>query len=90
MRTLPPLPDWCSLEHQVAEILTEQEIHGWYFDEPKAFKLESSSQKRDGSKLKQYFEDNSLSLQDRCSLLNEITQPQGYREGCRNTTNKGV
>ena len=25
-------------------------------------------------KLKQYFEDNSLSLQDRCSLLNEITQ----------------
>ena len=25
-------------------------------------------------KLKQYFEDNSLSLQDRCALLNEITQ----------------
>ena len=25
-------------------------------------------------KLKQYFADNSLSLQDRCSLLNEITQ----------------
>ena len=42
MRTLPPLPDWCSLEHRVAEILTEQEIHGWYFDESKAFELESS------------------------------------------------
>jgi F0F1-type ATP synthase delta subunit len=25
-------------------------------------------------KLRKYFEDNSLSLQDRCSLLNEITQ----------------
>ena len=41
MRTLPPLPDWCSLEHQVAEILTEQEIHGWYFDEQKGQQLES-------------------------------------------------
>jgi DNA polymerase I-like protein with 3'-5' exonuclease and polymerase domains len=41
MRTLPPLPDWCSLEHQVAQILTEQEIHGWTFDEQKAQQLES-------------------------------------------------
>ena len=41
MRALPPLPDWCALEHQVAEILTEQEIHGWYFDESKAQQLES-------------------------------------------------
>ena len=42
MRTLPPLPDWCSLEHRVAHILTEQEIHGWYFNESKAQQLESS------------------------------------------------
>ena len=42
MRTLPPLPDWCSLEHRVAQILTEQEIHGWYFNEQKAQQLESS------------------------------------------------
>ena len=41
MRALPPLPDWCALEHRVAEILTEQEIHGWYFDESKAQQLES-------------------------------------------------
>ena len=41
MRTLPPLPDWRSLEHRVAEILTEQEIHGWYFDESKGQQLES-------------------------------------------------
>ena len=42
MQTLPPLPDWCSLEHKVAQILTEQELHGWYFDEQQAYKLEST------------------------------------------------
>ena len=42
MRTLPPLSDSCRLEHRVAEILTEQEIHGWTFDEQKGFQLESS------------------------------------------------
>ena len=41
MNTFPPLPDWVLLEHQVAQILTEQEIHGWYFDESKGQQLES-------------------------------------------------
>ena len=41
MRALPPLPDWCTLEHQVAHILTEQELHGWQFDEQKCQQLES-------------------------------------------------
>ena len=41
MRTFPPLPDSCRLEHRVAEILTEQEIHGWTFNEQKAQQLES-------------------------------------------------
>ena len=42
MRTLPPLLDADRLEHRVAEILTEQEIHGWTFNESKAQQLESS------------------------------------------------
>ena len=42
MRALPPLDDSCQLEHRVAEILTEQEIHGWTFNEQKAIELESS------------------------------------------------
>ena len=42
MRPLPPLPDWLELEHQVAHILTEQENHGWVFDEPAARELESA------------------------------------------------
>jgi len=41
MRTLSTLSDSCRLEHRVAEILTEQEIHGWTFDEQKGFQLES-------------------------------------------------
>ena len=42
MRPFPSLPEWVALEHQVAQILTQQEIHGWYFDERGAQKLEST------------------------------------------------
>ena len=45
MQTLPPLPEWVSLEHQVAQILTQQEQHGWYFNEPAARELESTLRK---------------------------------------------
>ena len=42
MRPLPPLPDWLQLEHSVAQILTQQELYGWTFNEPAAWKLESA------------------------------------------------
>jgi len=42
MRPLPPLPEWVALEHDVAQILTKQELHGWYFDTDAAWKLASS------------------------------------------------
>ena len=45
MSTFPPLPEWVKLEHQVAQILTQQEIHGWYFNEPAARELESTLRK---------------------------------------------
>ena len=45
MRPLSPLPDWVALEHSVAQILTKQELHGWYFDERAAWELESSLRK---------------------------------------------
>ena len=44
MRTLPPLPEWVALEHKVAQILSEQERHGWYFDERAAWQLASTLQ----------------------------------------------
>jgi DNA polymerase I-like protein with 3'-5' exonuclease and polymerase domains len=42
LETLPQIPDWIQLEHRVAELLTEQELYGWYFDEAAAWKLEST------------------------------------------------
>ena len=45
MRTLPPLPKWVAFEHEVATILTQQEQHGWYFNERAARELESSLRK---------------------------------------------
>ena len=42
MQTLPPLPGWIQMEHQVAQILTQQELHGWYFNERQARELEST------------------------------------------------
>ena len=57
MRPLPPLPEWIKLEHQVAQILTEQEIHGWYFDERAARELEQT--------LRKEYEETSKLLRDR-------------------------
>ena len=57
MRPLPPLPDWLQLEHQVATILTEQENHGWFFDEPAARSLESA--------LRREYEETSELLRNR-------------------------
>jgi len=42
MQPFPQIPDWVTLEHQVAHILTQQEIHGWYFNEQEARSLEST------------------------------------------------
>ena len=42
MQTLPSLPGWVQMEHQVAHLLTQQEIHGWYFDERAARELEQA------------------------------------------------
>jgi hypothetical protein len=42
LETLPQIPEWVQLEHRVAQILTTQELHGWYFDESAAWQLEST------------------------------------------------
>jgi DNA polymerase I-like protein with 3'-5' exonuclease and polymerase domains len=80
MQTLPPLPEWVALEHRVAQILTDQEIHGWYFDEPAAWKLEST--------LRQELEGLTELLRDRHPLVkgSEFTpkranKTSGYIEG---------
>ena len=57
MRTLPPLPKWVAFEHEVATILTQQEQHGWYFNERAAWQLEST--------LRRKYEDTCKVLRDR-------------------------
>ena len=57
MRPLPPIPEWLTLEHQVSHILTQQEIHGWFFDEESAWQLESS--------LRREYEETCQLLRDR-------------------------
>ena len=81
MQSFPPLPDWVKLEHQVAQILTQQEIHGWYFDEEAARKLEST--------LRTEYEKITQILQNRYPYVagKEFTpkrnnKSQGYVEGC--------
>ncbi len=81
MQTFPQIPEWVSLEHQVAQILTEQEIHGWYFDERAARKLEST--------LRTEYETTTQVLRNRFPFVagQEFTPKrnnsrQGYVEGC--------
>ena len=45
MQPLPPLPDWVTLEHQVAQLLQTQEENGWTFDERAAWELTQTLQK---------------------------------------------
>ena len=80
MQAFPPLPGWVELEHEVAKILTEQELHGWYFDERSARELEST--------LRQELRDITEVLQNRYPFVkgNEFTprrnnKTQGYVEG---------
>ena len=36
------LPEWVQLEHEVAQILTQQEYHGWKFDQDAAWQFAST------------------------------------------------
>ena len=45
METLPTIPKWVEVEHQVATLLTKQELHGWHFDERAAQQLTTTLQK---------------------------------------------
>ena len=60
------------MEHQVAHILQKQEEHGWYLMNQKLENLNQLSEES-WKTLLEYFENNTLTVQERCSLLNEIT-----------------
>ena len=48
MQPLPPLVDWLLMEHQVAQILIDQERHGFHFDERSAWELAQTLQSEYG------------------------------------------
>ena len=80
MEALPTIPEWVTLEHQVAQILTQQEQHGWYFDGKAAQQLEST--------LRKEYEDTTRLLLDRHPFVkgSEFTPKRtnsrsGYVEG---------
>jgi DNA polymerase I-like protein with 3'-5' exonuclease and polymerase domains len=45
METLPKIPDYIKLEHDAAKILTEQELHGWTFNERAGWEFASTLRK---------------------------------------------
>ena len=81
MRPLPPLPDFVTLEHQVAQILTQQELHGWYFDERAAWELESDLRK-ELEELTQLLRNRHPFVAGSLFTPKRNNQTQGYFEGC--------
>lgn len=87
--SLPKIPEWVDLEHKVQLILTEQEIHGWRFDEAAAWKLEST--------LRQELRDTEEILRRKHSFVagTEFTpkrnnSTQGYIQGATFTKLKEI
>ena len=89
MRPLPPIPEWLTLEHQVQQILTQQEEHGWYFNEQAARELEST--------LRREYESTTQLLQQRHAFVRgsefspkRTNKRTGYVEGARFTKLKDL
>ena len=81
MRPLPQIPQWVQMEHEVAQILTQQEIYGWYFDVKAARELEEN--------IRTELEENYKLLRDRHTFVygSEFTprrdnKTSGYVKGC--------
>ena len=72
------------MEHQVAHLMTKQELHGWYFDERAAWQLALALQKE--------LEETKKVLRDRHPFVEGSTfnpkrnnKVQGYFQGCPST-----
>jgi DNA polymerase I-like protein with 3'-5' exonuclease and polymerase domains len=81
MRALPPLLDADRLEHRVAEILTQQEIHGWTFNEQKAQQLESHL-RREMEETQEILRGQFPFVAGSLFTPKRDNATQGYREGC--------
>jgi len=84
MRALPDLPDWCWLEHQVAQILTTQEEYGWHFDEKSAWELEQDL-RGELEEVTQVLRNRHAYVADTEFTPKRNNQTKGYVEGCKFT-----
>jgi DNA polymerase I-like protein with 3'-5' exonuclease and polymerase domains len=80
LASLYSLPDWVSLEHQVATILTKQEIYGWSFNEPAARELESSL-RRELEGITQLLRNRYPYVADREFTPKRVNRTTGYVAG---------
>ena len=80
METLSPLPKWVEVEHQVATLLTKQEIHGWYFDERAAQQLTQTLQE-ELEEVKQTIRDRYPFVKGEEKTPKRNNKTQGYVEG---------
>jgi len=81
MESLPEIPDWVALEHSVAKILTQQELHGWTFNEFKAQELESAL-RRELEDLTQVLRRQHPFVAGTVFTPKRGNRTQGYYEGC--------
>ena len=89
MEAFPQIPEWVLLEHQVAQILTQQEIHGWFFNEFAARQLEST--------LRKEYEETTKLLRNRHPFVSgplftpkRNNRPRGLYEGASFTKLKDL
>ena len=80
MATLPTLPPWVQVEHEVAKLLTEQELHGWYFDINAAQQLTQTLQK-ELEEAKQSIRRSHPFVQGEEKTPKRNNKTQGYIEG---------
>jgi DNA polymerase I-like protein with 3'-5' exonuclease and polymerase domains len=84
MEAFPQIPDWVALEHSVAQILTQQELHGWKFNEQKAQQLESSL-RREMEELTAVLRRQHPFVAGTVFTPKRNNRTQGYFEGCEST-----
>jgi DNA polymerase I-like protein with 3'-5' exonuclease and polymerase domains len=84
MESFPTIPDWVSLEHQVAQILTDQELYGWSFDERAAWELESTL-RRELETLTQLLRGRHPYVAGSSFNPKRPNKTQGYFTGCEST-----
>jgi DNA polymerase I-like protein with 3'-5' exonuclease and polymerase domains len=84
MESFPTIPDWVCLEHQVAQILTDQQLYGWSFNERAAWELESTL-RRELETLTQLLRGRHPFVAGASFNPKRPNKTQGYFTGCEST-----